>query len=141
MPDGLGRELIGNSLVERHSTQQHLPSVDHARAEDQIRPIFQDRQDHFLDHLRRILPVTAQKDQRIEVVLDRIIEADFLIPAVSLVVRIAQHGYPAAGPHPGKVADFCKGLVCRMIVDNRTFRLKRSLSQTRSGSLLITSRI
>ena len=87
----LRQHLIPDPFVKRHPTFERIGFVDHPRPENSVGFIRQKWTHQFGQLLRGVLSVSVNQRDNVESVVDRVAVAEFLIAAVSLVLRIAEH--------------------------------------------------
>ena len=87
-----GEDAVADELVHRHAPGARLPAEQHARSEHRVGGAVEDRGEHLVHHLRRVLPVAVQQDDGVPAVLDRVAVAGLLVAAVAEVALVAHHG-------------------------------------------------
>ncbi len=87
-----GEHLVAHPFVERHAAVERVLLVDHARTEDGVGVLFDERLEEDGQLFRRVLAVAVDEGDDVEALLDGVAVAELLVAAVALVHRIAQDG-------------------------------------------------
>ena len=87
-----GQDLVADPFVVRHPARSRRFLVDHARTEDGIGFVPNQRSKQLRQFFRRILAVAVQEGDDIESVIDGVAITELLVTAVTLVLRRPEHG-------------------------------------------------
>ena len=87
-----GKDLVADPLVERHPAAARRFLIDHARAENGIGFLCNERRDQLRQFFRSVLAVAVNEGNDVEPVIDRVAVPEFLVSAVALVHRRPQNG-------------------------------------------------
>src|SRR3954465_13998187 len=87
-----GQDLVADPFIERHPASARRSPIDHARTEDRVCFSGHKGREQLRQFLRRVLPVAMNERHDIEPIVDGVAISEFLVPAVTLVLRRAQNG-------------------------------------------------
>jgi hypothetical protein len=114
-----GQHDVAEELVARHAALERVGLVDHARAQDHVGAVVDERGEHLGEDFGGILAIGMQHDDDIHAAVDGVLEADLLVAAIALVGPVAQHMQLGIG---GLEADgLLDGVVGAAVVDDKRF--------------------
>ena len=116
-----GQDLVADPFVVRHPARSRRFLVDHARTEDGIGFVPNQRSKQLRQFFRRILAVAVQEGDDIESVIDGVAITELLVTAVTLVLRRPEHGDLERRTLMLKAQPFDESIVRRRIIDNQHF--------------------
>ena len=119
----LREHLIADPFVERHPAFERVGFVDHPRAKHGVRFLSQKWFYQLRQLLRRVLPVAVDERHDVESVIDRVAVAEFLIAAVALIFRVAQHHDLERPALPLALQPGVKSGVLAEVVDDQHFHI------------------
>src|SRR5690349_18229805 len=85
-----GKDLVADELIERHPAAPRRAAVEHSGSENRVGLAIDQRLEKIVQAFRRILPVSMNESDDVELLPDRVMKSDLLVPAISLVDRIEQ---------------------------------------------------
>ena len=131
-------DAVADVLVRGHPARTRRALRHHSRAEDRISVSTEQRVDHRLNDLRRVLAVAVKEHDDVEAMGDRPFVAGLLVPAVAKVLRMAhdregQLGAALVGGRDGVRVVLTRVVADEDVVDSGDERLGQPIERLGEG--------